>query len=162
MADMIMIGFPTFSNDAPQPKCGYPAFRGYIGTKNIEHPRRRRSLGGDDGTLGPRNSAVPHLGLTARDTPSDDTRLIVSPFDWHNATELCLHPNSWGPDFVSLSEGVHCDMTTREITPLCDAPRANQEECFELPLDNVEHGGNSKRDGDKGGKKYSKIVRWGE
>lgn len=45
-------------------------------------------------------------------------RLIVSDFPTHNATELCSHPMSFGPDAVG-SDGYFCDMTTRELTPLC-------------------------------------------
>ncbi|PVI06875.1 hypothetical protein DM02DRAFT_581396 [Periconia macrospinosa] len=45
-------------------------------------------------------------------------RLIVSDFPTHNATELCLHPMSFGPDAVG-SDGYFCNMKTRELTPLC-------------------------------------------
>jgi len=45
-------------------------------------------------------------------------RLIVSDFPEHNATELCSHPMSYGPDAAG-SDGYFCDMQTRELTPLC-------------------------------------------
>lgn len=45
--------------------------------------------------------------------------VIISSRSSHNATELCQKPNSYGPDFVSLEEGVYCNMDTRETLPLC-------------------------------------------
>lgn len=57
-------------------------------------------------------------GETHRRT-QEDRRLIVSSLDAHSADELCRHPMSLGPDFVSLTERTHCDMQTREVLPLC-------------------------------------------
>lgn len=37
---------------------------------------------------------------------------------------------SRGPDFVSLVEGTHCNMYTREVLPLCGGDL--QEGCFDL------------------------------
>ncbi|POS72462.1 hypothetical protein DHEL01_v209142 [Diaporthe helianthi] len=48
-----------------------------------------------------------------------DRRLIVSASDAHSAEELCRHPMSRGPNFVSITERAHCDMQTREVLPLC-------------------------------------------
>lgn len=36
----------------------------------------------------------------------------------HNATALCENPMTWGPDFIG-SDGYHCDMSTRTVTPVC-------------------------------------------
>ncbi|KAF2269751.1 hypothetical protein CC78DRAFT_528924 [Lojkania enalia] len=48
-----------------------------------------------------------------------EKRLIVSNFPRDNATELCQHEMSYGPDAVG-SDGYYCDMATRELHPLCD------------------------------------------
>lgn len=47
-----------------------------------------------------------------------DKRLLVSNFPRDNATELCGHDMSYGPDAVG-SDGYFCDMATRELHPLC-------------------------------------------
>lgn len=48
-----------------------------------------------------------------------DRRLVVSSLPAHSADELCRHPMSLGPSFVSLTEGTYCNMKTREVLPLC-------------------------------------------
>ncbi|KAF2103365.1 hypothetical protein NA57DRAFT_52888 [Rhizodiscina lignyota] len=48
-----------------------------------------------------------------------DIRLVRSDIWSHNATDLCMSDHSRGPDFVSLVEGMYCDMDTRKLTPLC-------------------------------------------
>ncbi|KAF2759802.1 hypothetical protein EJ05DRAFT_310028 [Pseudovirgaria hyperparasitica] len=51
--------------------------------------------------------------------PWMDSHLVISTSaPTHNATEMCLSPTSWGPDFVG-TDGYFCDMATRELTPLC-------------------------------------------
>lgn len=47
-----------------------------------------------------------------------EKRLVVSDFPQQNATELCLDDLSYGPDAVG-SDGYYCDMSTRELSPLC-------------------------------------------
>lgn len=37
----------------------------------------------------------------------------------HSAEELCNHPGSISPSFVSHYEGEFCDMATRIVWPLC-------------------------------------------
>ncbi|KAH7389281.1 hypothetical protein DE146DRAFT_663712 [Phaeosphaeria sp. MPI-PUGE-AT-0046c] len=49
-----------------------------------------------------------------------DKRLLVSNFANDNATELCNHEMSYGPDAVG-SDGHFCDMATRELHPLCSS-----------------------------------------
>lgn len=56
---------------------------------------------------------------TRRRQPNNDRRLVVSSLPAHSADELCRHPTSRGPSFVSLTEGTHCNMETREVLPLC-------------------------------------------
>ena len=56
--------------------------------------------------------------------------LVVSSFQGHSAQEVCESTTSRGPDFVSLQEGFHCDMTTRLITPVCSGNTTTC--CFDL------------------------------
>lgn len=48
-----------------------------------------------------------------------DPRIISSPHSEHSAQKLCESASSKGPDFVSLEEGIYCDMTTKTHWPLC-------------------------------------------
>jgi hypothetical protein len=56
--------------------------------------------------------------------------LIISNIEGHSAKELCEHPNSLGPDFVSTVEKIFCDMETGKWWPLCDATHVHG--CFDL------------------------------
>ncbi|KAI9652386.1 MAG: hypothetical protein M1829_001661 [Trizodia sp. TS-e1964] len=40
--------------------------------------------------------------------------LIISNFDSHSAQDLCESESSIGPDFVSMAEGIYCDMAEKE------------------------------------------------
>jgi hypothetical protein len=57
-------------------------------------------------------------------------RLTVSHETAHSAKELCEDDHSLGPDFVSVNEGLFCDMETAKLWPLCTA--AQNFECFDL------------------------------
>jgi hypothetical protein len=57
-------------------------------------------------------------------------RLTVSHETTHSAKELCDDDNSLGPDFVSIEEGLFCDMETAKLWPLCTATQTS--ECFDL------------------------------
>lgn len=85
------------------------------------HTKRRlaaRDLTGDGnstGIVGIKNNRPGHL--------------IISNLD-HSAKELCEHHASLGPDFVSIKEGVYCDMETAKWWPLCQKP--DDKGCFDL------------------------------
>ncbi|KAG4442844.1 hypothetical protein IFR05_001640 [Cadophora sp. M221] len=64
-------------------------------------------------------------------------RLVISHLGDHSATELCKMSNSWGPDFVSVVEGLYCDMCERELWQLCSATTTS--ECFDLEKKEVRH-----------------------
>jgi hypothetical protein len=57
-------------------------------------------------------------------------RLAISHISEHSATEVCEHENSWGPDFVSVIEGLYCDMCERILWDLCKGPESMY--CFDL------------------------------
>lgn len=60
-----------------------------------------------------------------------DGRLITSVHEHHSARELCENGHSYGPDFVSFSENLFCDMEKKEIWPLCNG-REVQNECYDM------------------------------
>ncbi|KAL8820421.1 MAG: hypothetical protein Q9191_007519 [Dirinaria sp. TL-2023a] len=57
-------------------------------------------------------------------------QLVISDIESHSAKELCAHPNSRGPDFVSQAENLFCDMTTRAIHSLCTSSQTT--DCFSI------------------------------
>ena len=58
-------------------------------------------------------------------------RLVTSVHEQHSARGLCENDYSYGPDFVSFSENVFCDMETKQQWPLCDGGRI-EEGCYDL------------------------------
>ncbi|KAH7401963.1 hypothetical protein DE146DRAFT_449881 [Phaeosphaeria sp. MPI-PUGE-AT-0046c] len=87
-----------------------------------------------------------------------DDRLIVSSLSGQNATALCEQHNSYGPDFISVEEGIYCNMETRETLPLCSSSIVG--ECFDV--DSASHISND------GAHKPSirarnptQVIRWG-
>ncbi|KAI1843967.1 hypothetical protein JX265_005849 [Neoarthrinium moseri] len=85
-----------------------------------------------------------------------DDRLVISSGLSHNATEVCESETSWGPDFVSKEEGMHCNMETHEVTPLCG--NGVTEDCF----DTDGNGGPAMvhRNGKRSLTNPSKVIRW--
>lgn len=62
-----------------------------------------------------------------------ENQLVVSEHTAHSAREVCGSSSSWGPDFVSVAEGVYCDMCKREIYPLCSGENVGESGvCFDL------------------------------
>jgi hypothetical protein len=92
------------------------------------------SSGGWNGTRKAPKQSSKHAG-----------KLIKSSIDQHKATDLCGSTTSWGPDFVSLVEGIFCDMNTKKTYPLCT--NTTQVACFDAGADKMRLGaGNSRRD----------------
>ena len=50
---------------------------------------------------------------------SNETRLVISSDPTHLASVLCEHPYSVGPDLVSTTENLFCDMHAKTTYPLC-------------------------------------------
>jgi hypothetical protein len=59
----------------------------------------------------------PRRGLNRSTTLASS--LVHSTSKAHSAEDLCSHPASLGPSFVSHYEGKFCDMATRIVWPLC-------------------------------------------
>ncbi|KAF3481754.1 uncharacterized protein GIQ15_04513 [Arthroderma uncinatum] len=89
--------------------------------------------------------------------------IIIS--DSMSAKQLCEHPNSRGPDFVSKSEGYYCDMCTHELFPLCrKSPAAKYPKgCFDLASKKIRHVGDIAARGNSmiiPDKNYQNIRNW--
>ncbi|EAW15008.1 uncharacterized protein ACLA_004220 [Aspergillus clavatus NRRL 1] len=60
----------------------------------------------------------------------DHNSIIMSEHAAHTASELCGSLSAAGPDFVSIVEGLFCDMCAKELWPLCS--EATLTGCFDL------------------------------
>ena len=63
--------------------------------------------------------------------------LIVTPYIEHSAREPCESDRSWGPDTVSLSEELFCDMETRDLFYLYDEVAGVTTNCFNLATETL-------------------------
>ncbi|KAF5697759.1 hypothetical protein FMUND_15304 [Fusarium mundagurra] len=137
--DMLLIRWPSFSSkENPNYSkdtgsyCKYPALRAYT------H---------DGSSIFKRDETNPEEDVVV-------TRLVISPFANHTVSDACNDVNFWGPDFVSLAEGLHCDTDTHTVTPLCSDTVTS--ECFSL--DSREK--LSRRGLPTYAKNYTATIRW--
>jgi len=84
------------------------------------------------GSLVPRSQSVQKPKSKSKRNPHVN-RLIVTAVPSHSARQVCESTTSWGPDVVSTSEGLFCDMTSGKKTlyPVCSG--GVQNNCFDLP-----------------------------
>ena len=84
------------------------------------------------------------------------TRLISSPRDDHAASKLCESETSHGPDFVSHSEGVFCDMGTKTQWPLCAEGDGSEEmkDCYRWKTHSLVTGG------EHVARNYASVQEW--
>jgi hypothetical protein len=138
-AGVIGITWPGFSDtgDTNLPdRCG-SSFRAW---KNDGGPPVKRSLGANE-----KRKRSKFVG---------DDRLVISSKNNQTASGLCDHENSFGPDFVSLVEGMHCNMETREVLPLCKP--GVTDSCFDLEAARAALEAKTRSTEDK----RSKIIEW--
>ncbi|PHH72999.1 hypothetical protein CDD82_5695 [Ophiocordyceps australis] len=103
--------------------CKWPYLQAWTVRKGF-YSRIRRSISADS-----------HQGshwLQKQDRGKFHSQLVVSNQEAHNATDLCLSPTSVGPSFVSLHQGLFCDMETRQLLPLCMPNLNGTQECFDM------------------------------
>jgi hypothetical protein len=90
-------------------------------------------------------------------------KLIKSQHKHHSAKQLCESNTSWGPDFISLAEGLYCDMDQKKTWPTCNDMK--QRACFDVTVDRMRLGtANNRRDLTTGRiiprKVYSNVENW--
>jgi len=145
--------------------------------KGIGSERRDTADRGGNQTLSQHSKSIPNgnnntnsIGASTfngtRVAPPQHERhrgqLVKSGAQYHSATELCGSATSYGPDFVSLSENLYCDMEQKKTWPLCQT--ADQKTCFDNAANKMRLGpGNNRRDG-KGivlpRKVYNNVEQW--
>ena len=82
--------------------------------------------------------------------------LVVSHFPRHSAKEMCEDPMALSSDFVSVPEGLFCDMTNRKLWPVCTPTL--EKNCFDVPNKSLKVDGPLKREESK---EYKKQEEWG-
>ncbi|KAI7086247.1 hypothetical protein KC356_g5217 [Hortaea werneckii] len=119
-------------------------------------------FGDDPGTIYTKRSAPEGIPTSKkRSSKTRDTRLVKSKIPGQSAVELCNSPTSYGPDFVSETEGMYCDMGSKRTMPLCPGNLLDLDAllggCFDLGnlttivdqvVDEI--------------KEFSDVIDWGE
>jgi len=67
---------------------------------------------------------------TTNSTANTQDKLIISTDPKHSAQILCQSTTSSGPDFISMTEGLFCDMDVKQLWPLCSSINASSS-CFD-------------------------------
>lgn len=62
-------------------------------------------------------------------------RLVISEMQGHSAIEVCNSQSSLGPDFVSLTEMMFCDMSEKTVWPICTDSLTSY--CFDMDTQTV-------------------------
>jgi hypothetical protein len=78
---------------------------------------------------------VEHLVNNITGNIFNDSRLVKSMIPTHSAVDVCESKTSVGPDFVSMVDGMYCDMGTKELLPLCVPGLLGK--CFSLETTSV-------------------------
>ncbi|OQU98545.1 hypothetical protein CLAIMM_04314 [Cladophialophora immunda] len=95
----------------------------------------------DQPRLSRRQLVVPNVSRNDSSTPANldfNSALVKSNLDLSSAVQMCQGSSTKGPHFVSLSEGIYCDMSTRELYPVCNSGAGRSGEiCFDSDLDEL-------------------------
>jgi hypothetical protein len=84
--------------------------------------------------------------------------IVVSHWPTHSAREMCEDPMALSSDFVSVQEGLFCDMTSRKLWPVC-TPSITTD-CFDIQNLTLNLDSSNKR-GETPHKSYTKQREWG-
>lgn len=140
---------------------------GSSGNKGEQDPAGASNNNGNIKPAGNNNRTVGNSTFSGtRTAPPQNEKhrgqLIKSGAYYHSAKELCDSATSYGPDFVSIIEGLYCDMGQKKTWPLCQT--ATQNTCFDNTANKMRLGaGNNRRDS-KGvvlpRKVYNNVEQW--
>ncbi|KAI0164596.1 hypothetical protein GGR57DRAFT_514602 [Xylariaceae sp. FL1272] len=151
-AAVISITWPDFVGDEDSPPTGDG--KSYCGTSF-------QAWDGEDGTaLLPMGDSVAARKVGPPKSQRTNNNLIVSHHSGQNATELCESENSLGPDFVSMEEGVYCNMETHETMPICGFLSGYKGDCLDLNDDKSVAHVAAAVDGSKKQTPHSRIIEW--
>jgi hypothetical protein len=80
-------------------------------------------------------------------------RIISSHHTEHSSKELCASATSYGPDFVSFAENMFCDMTQKQLWPLCNEKVTKK--CYDWGSHTIVDGRKRKRE-----VRYAQVEEW--
>ncbi|KAJ4228128.1 hypothetical protein NW759_004211 [Fusarium solani] len=150
-ANSISIHFPTFAHEPNKPYSknpkSYCGIQGFLGYQDLQMRR----------PVPVPNNRKRAIGPQRRNTSG--TRVVVTKEAGYNTTELCTSEISWGPDFVSLDEGLYCDMDSRELLPVCNEDK-DVVPCFDAKAMKIEYGDKVFRDEIPQQKEFTEIIQW--
>jgi len=136
-------------NKDPDHYCTYPAMK-FVHEGDEFDGIGKRSLSALNATEF-RAERRRRAGLQKR-TTGVAGQLIVSSDPQHSARELCESATSYGPDFVSVPEGLYCDMGTKELYDLCS--EGERTRCFDLETQILVDGKRALK------REYNKVHQW--
>ena len=99
-----------------------------------------------------------------------DSSVVISDHITHSAQEVCDSTTSMGPDFVSTTEGLYCDMCTHTIYDVCTSNVTSG--CFDMSSQALKPGVNLDRRGLNAvcdakrqsrsvpAKSYNRVIHW--
>ncbi|KAG9232657.1 hypothetical protein BJ875DRAFT_485887 [Amylocarpus encephaloides] len=97
---------------------------------------------------------------TTEAAPFMEGHLVSSASPDHSAIEVCNSESSRGPDFLSLPEGVFCDMAAKKTYPVCTT--YVKDTCFDTERKTLRVGAGPQRRGEIiPRKEYHKVGNWG-
>lgn len=119
--------------------------------------------GAHRGVSPPRNSNARRVKRNGPPPERFSGQLVTSTDPRQSAHELCTSGNASGPDFVSFPEGLFCDMSEKQLWPLC--VERLQNGCFDVDTTTMRRGtGLQGRDEASGRaipeKSYKKVQSW--
>ena len=139
--------------------------------REVDHPAQPRLEPSEQSHI---TRTITRATLHRPTTPKADTgtlkssngttgpQLIVSEIADHSAQDLCDHPRSRGPDFVSKAENLFCDMSARKTYPLCGG--RIERDCFAFDHEGKrirKRGGDGMGNGDTVHRDYHATKTWG-
>lgn len=120
----------------------------YFDDQGKSHPDSGRARRRSSGQNQQQHKARPQSAKMAE-------RLWVNSRPSQSAKELCNSRTSRGSDFVSVNEGLFCDMETKTLHPLCSTDKS--VECFDLHADKLQL---HRRGGAKLGQKEKSVKQY--
>lgn len=98
---------------------------------NSLYPEQHAPISRASGPSNPHRAPPPHGSHHQNRPRSPHNSWLIKSRRGQRASRLCADPSSRGPDFVSYSEGLFCNMETREVLPLCDRAAGLVTGCFD-------------------------------
>ncbi|KAL6721303.1 hypothetical protein ACLMJK_000405 [Lecanora helva] len=155
------------------PYCKYPSM---VFRKDHDYPLNKHRFYFPESARIPRSSKMKALWTSPRDgytgwafgpgpqknsrrdsSPPNPSRafthLVSSSHDKHSAQKLCESEASRGPDFVSWSEGIFCDMKAKTHWPLCENDKV-ETDCYHWDTHSLV------TKGERAAKNYSHVEQW--